>query len=215
MNNSTLIKIMIPVIGLMVALITAVVGYFVFQSWWSQPPAVLGFGDGPTQPIAFPHTTHVTEAGIDCQFCHRTVSTDEAAGIPAVAQCQFCHDFGKIDGSERGAEAEAELAKLIGEAMDHKGFSIVHVQSPCTTYNDTFDLLKGNKKLGIAPQVYAVPEDHDPTDKRAAEDMARAPGVPLGVLYKEERPTLEDLQEDVRKRARSRTPQEMVDTYTI
>ena len=108
-----------------------------------------------------------------------------------------------------------DLAKLIGEAMDHKGFSIVHVQSPCTSYNDTFDLLKGNKKLGIAPQVYAVPEDHDPTDKRAAEDMARAPGVPLGVIYKEERPTLEDLQEDVRKRARSRTPAEMVDTYTI
>jgi len=108
-----------------------------------------------------------------------------------------------------------DLAKLIGEAMDHKGFSIVHVQSPCTTYNDTFDLLKGNKKLGIAPQVYAVPEDHDPTDKRAAEDLARAPGVPLGVIYKEERPTLEDLQEDVRKRARSRTPAEMVETYTI
>jgi hypothetical protein len=128
MNNSTLVKIMIPVIGLMVALITAVVGYFVFQSWWSQPPAVLGFGDGPTQPIAFPHTTHVTEAGIDCQFCHRTVSTDEAAGIPAVAQCQFCHDFGKIDGSASTSDtAQTEIAKLFDEAGNAQAINWVRV----------------------------------------------------------------------------------------
>jgi hypothetical protein len=128
MNNSTLVKIMIPVIGLMVALITAVVGYFVFQSWWSQPPAVLGFGDGPTQPIAFPHTTHVTEAGIDCQFCHRTVSTDEAASIPAVAQCQFCHDFGKIDGSASTSDtAQTEIAKLFDEAGNAQAINWVRV----------------------------------------------------------------------------------------
>ena len=128
MNNSTLVKIMIPVIGLVVALITAVVGYFVFQSWWSQPPAVLGFGDGPTQPIAFPHTTHVTEAGIDCQFCHRTVSTDEAASIPAVAQCQFCHDFGKIDGSASTSDtAQTEIAKLFDEAGNAQAVNWVRV----------------------------------------------------------------------------------------
>jgi hypothetical protein len=128
MNNSTLVKIMIPVIGLMVALVVAVVGYFVFQSWWSQPPAVLGFGDGPTQPIAFPHTTHVTEAGIDCQFCHRTVSTDEAASIPAVAQCQFCHDFGKIDGSKSGSDtAQTEIAKLFDEAGNAQAINWVRV----------------------------------------------------------------------------------------
>jgi len=63
--------------------------------------------------------------------------------------------------------------------------------------------------------VYAIPEDHDPSDKLAAEVLARAPGVPLGIIYKEERPTLEDLQEDVRKKARSRTPEEMVATYSI
>ncbi|MCH7593366.1 MAG: hypothetical protein IIB27_02540 [Chloroflexi bacterium] len=99
--------------------------------------------------------------------------------------------------------------------MEHRGFSIVHVQSPCTTYNDTFDLLKGNKKLGIAPLVFDIPEDHDPTDKAAAEALARRPGVPLGVIYLEERPTLEDRQVEVRKKARSRTPAEMVETYAV
>ena len=35
------------------------------------------------------------------------------------------------------------------EAMNHKVFSIVHVMSPCTTYNDTYQALKGNPKEGI------------------------------------------------------------------
>ena len=117
--GNTLIKIAVPVIGLAAALVIAFVGYFVVQSWWSQPPAVLGFGDGPTQPIAFPHTVHVTTAGLDCQFCHRTVSTDEAAGVPAVAQCRFCHDFTRIDGKQSDSQtAEAEIAKLIGDLIE-------------------------------------------------------------------------------------------------
>jgi hypothetical protein len=109
-------KIAIPAAGLLVAVVVALIVYFVLQSWWSQPPAVLGFGSGPEQPIAFPHTTHVTVDGLDCQFCHRTVATDEAASVPAVGQCLFCHgdgDLGKIDGSLISADAQAELAKLL------------------------------------------------------------------------------------------------------
>ncbi|MDA1257927.1 MAG: thiamine pyrophosphate-dependent enzyme [Chloroflexi bacterium] len=108
-----------------------------------------------------------------------------------------------------------DLARLIEEAMEHKGFSIVHVQSPCTTYNDTYDLLKGNKKAGIAPLVFDVPKDHDPTDKDAAAALARRSGIPLGVIYREERPTLEDRQTEIRKKARSRTSEEMVETYAV
>ena len=128
MNSNTLVKIMIPAIGLSVAVVVALVGYFVVQSWWSQPPPILGFGDGPQQPIAFPHTTHVSQAGIDCQFCHRTVSTDEAASIPAVAQCQFCHDFGKIDGTQSDSDtAAAELAKLFDDAGNPQAINWVRV----------------------------------------------------------------------------------------
>lgn len=117
MNNNTLVKIMVPAIGLAIALVTALVGFFVLSAWWSQPPAVLGFGEGPTQPIAFPHTVHVNQAGIDCQFCHRTVSTDEAATIPPVEQCLFCHGAGKVTGSmSSNPDAEAEIAKLFDES---------------------------------------------------------------------------------------------------
>ena len=40
------------------------------------------------------------------------------------------------------------LSQLIKQGMEHEGFSIVHVQSPCTTYNDTFEELKGQPAKG-------------------------------------------------------------------
>ena len=79
-----------------------------------------------------------------------------------------------------------DLAKLIGQGMDHPGFAIVHVQSPCTTYNDNYEALKGNKQKGIEPQVWEIPEDHDPADQDAALQVIRTGGVPLGVIYRDE-----------------------------
>ena len=75
------------------------------------------------------------------------------------------------------------LSQLITQGMEHPGFSIVHVQSPCTTYNDTFDVLKGNAKKGIEPQTYAIDDSHDPENLEAAFDLVQKP-VPLGVVYK-------------------------------
>ncbi|MBI2867738.1 MAG: 2-oxoacid:ferredoxin oxidoreductase subunit beta [Chloroflexi bacterium] len=85
-----------------------------------------------------------------------------------------------------------ELARLISMAMEHPGFSIVHVQSPCTTYNDTYDVLKGDKKKGIEPRAYQVPADHDPSNREAAYKIIRSPGVPLGVLYQNRRPAMHE-----------------------
>ena len=112
-NTSLLIKLTLALVGLTFGVVAAFGGYVVLKSWWSTPPDILGFAEGPEQPIAFPHTVHVQQAGLDCQFCHRTVSTDEAAGIPAVQQCMFCHDFLRIDGSKSSSPtAQEEIAKL-------------------------------------------------------------------------------------------------------
>ena len=75
------------------------------------------------------------------------------------------------------------LSKLIQQGMDHPGFSIVHVQSPCTTYNDTFIELKGDLANGIQPALWDIPEEHDPSDRTAAHDLHQQGGVPVGVLY--------------------------------
>ncbi len=107
-----------------------------------------------------------------------------------------------------------DLALLIGAAMDHPGFAIVHVQSPCTTYNDTYEALKGNFQKGIEPLVYEVPEDHDPTDRIAAFGLVHSPGIPLGVIYRDEvRPSLTKSFGELQERARPRTAQELLDAY--
>ena len=108
-----------------------------------------------------------------------------------------------------------ELAKLIGQAMDHRGFAIVHVQSPCTTYNDTYDALKGDPKKGIAPLVWDIPADHDPSSRQAAEDLLNRPGIPIGIIYKGAAPSLEDRQNEIRSKVKARTPEQLLETYAL
>jgi 2-oxoglutarate ferredoxin oxidoreductase subunit beta len=82
-----------------------------------------------------------------------------------------------------------EMAEMIREAMDYPGFSVVHIQSPCTTYNDTYEVLRGNAKKGIDPLTYDIPENHDASNIDAAFDLVNAPGLPLGVVYRAENPS--------------------------
>ena len=107
------------------------------------------------------------------------------------------------------------LAKLITQGMEHPGFSIVHVQSPCTTYNDTFDLLKGKPKEGIPGLAFEIPEDHDPSSAQAATDLLDRPGIPLGVVFRQEGQSLQDRYEGLQTKAPSRTDQEILDSYLL
>ena len=109
-----------------------------------------------------------------------------------------------------------QLANLITEGMNHKGFAMVHVQSPCVTYNDTYQLLKGDARQGIEPLIWDVPEDHDVTSKSSAYSLIQKRGLPLGVIYKDEsRPSLDDRVKETWSKNRQRTPQELLDSYTI
>ncbi|MEC9293719.1 MAG: thiamine pyrophosphate-dependent enzyme [Chloroflexota bacterium] len=107
------------------------------------------------------------------------------------------------------------LAKLIQEAMNHRGFSIVHVQSPCTTYNDTYEILKGKPKEGIKGLAYDIPEDHDPTSVQAANDLLDRPGIPLGVIFKYEGKTLQDRYQELQSKAPSKTNEQLLDSYLL
>ena len=81
-----------------------------------------------------------------------------------------------------------QLVDLLKQAIEHKGFSIVEVESPCVTYN------KINTYAWFKENVFYVDESHDATDKVAAFRMLMAEGkMPLGVFYRHDRPTLEDL----------------------
>ncbi len=108
----TFAKIAIPFLGLGLTVIVVLAAVFFIRALFTTPFQVLGMGEGPDQPIAFPHDVHVEKVGIECTFCHRTAATGESAGIPAIQQCMFCHkdlgqdQFLKID--------SPELDKLVG-----------------------------------------------------------------------------------------------------
>jgi len=84
------------------------------------------------------------------------------------------------------------LADLVANGIRHKGFAFVDVLSPCVTYNkiNTFDFFR--------QRIYKLESaGHDPTDKVAAWQRSLEWGdkIPIGLFYRVERPTYEDLEE--------------------
>ena len=74
-----------------------------------------------------------------------------------------------------------ELADLIVQGIDHKGFSVIDVYSPCPTFN------KVNTFKSYREEIAPIPADHDPSDKFKAMGAALSE-EPLftGVIYKDE-----------------------------
>ena len=109
-----------------------------------------------------------------------------------------------------------DLAGLIKRGMEHDGFSIVHVASPCTTYNDTYEILKGNKAKGIEGTAWDLPGDHDPTSRSAALGVIEQGGVPLGVVYHDaDRPSLDRRMAGVRERVTPKSPDALLDAFAL
>jgi 2-oxoglutarate ferredoxin oxidoreductase subunit beta len=82
------------------------------------------------------------------------------------------------------------LADLIAGGIQHKGFALVDVFSPCVTYN------KLNTYPWFKQRVYKLEEEpgYRPGDVRAALEKSFEWGdrIPLGLFYKDEQPTYED-----------------------
>jgi 2-oxoglutarate ferredoxin oxidoreductase subunit beta len=75
------------------------------------------------------------------------------------------------------------LAHLIAQGIAHKGFALIHVLNPCPTFHDTW------KEL--APKVIEIGPEHDPSSLDAAWSLTRRQDrIPIGVIFKQNRPTL-------------------------
>ena len=61
-------------------------------------------GESPTraleQPIAFPHYTHATTLGMQCEYCHVDARKSIHSGVPATQVCMGCHKWVKKDSPE-------------------------------------------------------------------------------------------------------------------
>ena len=43
------------------------------------------------QPVAFEHSLHAGELGLDCRYCHTSVEVAATAGVPPTETCMTCH----------------------------------------------------------------------------------------------------------------------------
>ena len=85
----------------------------------------------------------------------------------------------------RGYSAKPnELAQLIVQGIRHKGFSFIHVHSPCAEFYNTYDFYD--------QRVTEMPAGWDTSDLKAAMELALTEErVHLGVFYQAERPVYE------------------------
>ena len=99
------------------------------------------------------------------------------------------------------------LARLIAEAIRHKGTSFVNILQTCPVYNDVHTKEWYETKTDRGPRLYWLDETdydpmvHDPSDPdEAIAKKVQAIGksyewgdrIPLGVLYSIDLPTYED-----------------------
>lgn len=90
----------------------------------------------------------------------------------------------------RGFSGEQkQLADIVAAAIEHKGFSLVDIFSPCVTFN------KVNTYPWFKERVYKLEDENwDPTDfhKSYQKSFEWGDRIPLGILYQTELPTYED-----------------------
>lgn len=91
-----------------------------------------------------------------------------------------------------------QLENLILGGLQHKGFSFIHIVSPCVQYNKVSSYEK-IKELSVA-----LPDNHDLEDRANAMKYAFASdGLYMGLFYKSQRPTYEDRYAEIIKKAKS------------
>jgi 2-oxoglutarate/2-oxoacid ferredoxin oxidoreductase subunit beta len=89
------------------------------------------------------------------------------------------------------------MADLIAGGIQHKGFALIDVFSPCVTYN------KLNTYAYFKKRCYKLEEEkgYDPNNAAAAMERSHEWGdrIPIGLVYKDQQPTYEDSEAVLRK----------------
>ena len=84
----------------------------------------------------------------------------------------------------------AHLSTLITKGINHKGFALIEVLSPCIIHNkfDTYVWFRKNiDNIDLGKK-------HDPSNKKQAMERVMLEGkIPVGLIYQEEKPSFEEL----------------------
>lgn len=133
-----------------VVLAVVVVGVPAGLMAWVRTPFHRGQYAPVPQPVAFPHTVHAAEAGIDCRYCHHLVDRTPFAGIPSTEICLGCHRQ-VLAASPRLAPVRASMEsgepipwRRVHNLPDHVYFDhAIHVRQGvgCVTCHGRVDLM--------------------------------------------------------------------------
>ncbi len=101
----------------------------------------------------------------------------------------------------RGFSVKKEqLRDLINQGIRHRGFAFIEVLSSCSSFNTT-DM----NVARIIKNLAEVPATHDPQDGLAAMKLATdKEKIYLGVLVRDQRPTLDDKFNDARLKTKAK-----------
>jgi hypothetical protein len=72
-----------------IVLIFSSIGIFLVSFKWSTWESEVNIPID--QPVPFSHQHHVSELGIDCRYCHTSVTKSAFAGLPPTHTCMTCH----------------------------------------------------------------------------------------------------------------------------
>lgn len=177
-------------------------------------------GDGDAYSIGAGHIPHAARRNID--ICYIVMDNEvygltkgQGSATAPVEMVKGTTPFGQLDDPlnpiataiaydisfvARGYSGKPkELTELITQGVDHKGFALVEVLSPCTTFHDIYK--------PTSSRIRFVDPSHDPTDKIAAMKLAlEKETIPLGVIYKSNRTSFDQRIKMTQERAQAKGP---------
>ena len=82
-SNWLPIKILVCITIIAASVVSGMAYYFT--------PKYTRVGYQPTQPVAFDHSLHVNQLGMDCRYCHTGVEKSSHSNVPSTQTCMNCH----------------------------------------------------------------------------------------------------------------------------
>lgn len=185
-------------------------------------------GDGDGFAIGMGHTVHAIRRNIDITYIvmdnqiygltkgqtsprsavgFKTKSTPEGQIEAPVSILETALTAGATFVAQSFSSDLKGLTSLIEQGIQHKGFSLINVFSPCVTYNkvNTYDWFKEN--ITDLSKI----EGYDPSNRiEAMKALMEHNGLLTGLIYQDkERPPYEDRVKNFKKEALAHQPMEL------
>jgi 2-oxoglutarate ferredoxin oxidoreductase subunit beta len=178
-------------------------------------------GDGDCMGIGIGHLAHAARRNVDMLcvlFDNNIYGLTKGQTSPTTPGLQVTnsHPYGSPDAPlqpvryalavgatfvARGYSGRPkDMAILFREALQHKGFSFVHILTPCVTF------VKSNLTYeNLDERIMPLPKRHDFTDYHMAMDRTIDEELFVGLFFKTEKPTFSEQMEAYAERVKEKT----------